>query len=434
MNRIVERKLLWYRLSVQEEPSEESAERRGWSLLALEEHLSRFVEDPSAVESLRALLSRRLGLLLHRMDDHEVLGAARSAILEGAMELAELASPPARSDSDEHHPTARAPVAADPTTWIRFVVVDDRDVRPIPRVTLRARLPGGAERSMTTDEEGAAKVTGIRPGRCDLVSDLDGARIASTWHVCGTGPAEGASSSKPGREEAPAPRLAEVTKHRVVDGETLEGLARRAGLTWEALAVFNWGTSSPERVREFLLDPDARTADISVEKVQLEGSRDRPRVLYLPRAWTQKGLATGRSHTIRARPVPGDLYLRLPIDPEDAKELEDRFTLESADGSYRQERSVKDDLIEGDGALDLLFTDLPRSGRYSLSVDPGGGRQPYCLIEGVTYEELHRPGGDAIRQATGESAFERDLAALEDELGHFDEEVPDDEASMEEGA
>jgi len=82
------------------------------------------------------------------------------------------------------------------------------------------------------------------------------------------------------------------------------------------------------------------------------------------------------------------LHIRLPIDPEEAASKDDRFTLTSADGTYEKVLTVRDDAVEGDAFVDLVFDNLRQSAAYTLEVDPGAEGTPYALFEEVPYGEL----------------------------------------------
>lgn len=83
-----------------------------------------------------------------------------------------------------------------------------------------------------------------------------------------------------------------------------------------------------------------------------------------------------------------DLWIRLDLDPSEAGRFDDRFTVESTDGSYTSTKTVADDKIPGDRHLDLEYKDLDPDKSYSLKVEEGGGTPPYFVFQGVPYEEL----------------------------------------------
>lgn len=87
-------------------------------------------------------------------------------------------------------------------------------------------------------------------------------------------------------------------------------------------------------------------------------------------------------------PPTGDLKLRIELDPDEAKNKDDRFILTSEDGTFRQVKTVKDDLEKGDGCLDLLFTGLPRSQTFMLEHDPGKEGEFVTVFQDVPYDQL----------------------------------------------
>lgn len=82
------------------------------------------------------------------------------------------------------------------------------------------------------------------------------------------------------------------------------------------------------------------------------------------------------------------LYIRLPIDPSLAKSKDDKFTLTSSDGTYEKVLTIKDDKVDGDEFVDLVFDNLKAKLKYSLEVDPGKEGSPYKLFEDVPYNDL----------------------------------------------
>ena len=86
-------------------------------------------------------------------------------------------------------------------------------------------------------------------------------------------------------------------------------------------------------------------------------------------------------------PTP-QLRIRLAIDPQEAASQDDRFTLKATDGSYEKTLTVKDDYLQGDAFLDLVFDNLKVNCRYTLEIDPGREGKPYTLFEDVPFMEL----------------------------------------------
>lgn len=84
------------------------------------------------------------------------------------------------------------------------------------------------------------------------------------------------------------------------------------------------------------------------------------------------------------------LHVRLPINPKHARSLDDRFRLLmiSSEGQYEQVKTVSDDAMPGDDAVDLIYANLHSGARYSLEVDPGADGAPYFVFEEMSFAEL----------------------------------------------
>ncbi|WP_437306887.1 hypothetical protein [Sorangium sp. So ce388] len=83
-------------------------------------------------------------------------------------------------------------------------------------------------------------------------------------------------------------------------------------------------------------------------------------------------------------------YLTVAVDilaDPAALSTQDRFVLRSEDGAYRQERTTKNDLIEGDDRLTLRFTGVHKGKRYTLEHIPEG-IGPLSIFENVPVEQL----------------------------------------------
>ncbi len=99
-------------------------------------------------------------------------------------------------------------------------------------------------------------------------------------------------------------------------------------------------------------------------------------------------LATGQSHKLRV--LWPELRVRLEIDPREAKNRNERFTLRGKGGSssYTKALTIKDDLTSGDAFVDLVFKRLVPKLSYSLEVDLGTGEAPHMVFEELTWAEL----------------------------------------------
>jgi len=88
-----------------------------------------------------------------------------------------------------------------------------------------------------------------------------------------------------------------------------------------------------------------------------------------------------------------ELRVRLNVNPNDARTIDDTFTLigghEVRSPLYSQTKTTRDDLLPGDEFCDIAFSGLAPGLSYWLEVDQGqdGGR--YFAIEAVSWSELN---------------------------------------------
>jgi OmpA family len=90
------------------------------------------------------------------------------------------------------------------------------------------------------------------------------------------------------------------------DDDTLEVIAQRETdegreLTWQQIALFNWGTKDPDVVDEFLRDQLGcyKRGEDKLFLIMADVDAEEP--LLIPRAFTHDSLALGRPHTLRVR-------------------------------------------------------------------------------------------------------------------------------------
>lgn len=225
--------------------------------------------------------------------------------------------PRMRPEPPRPSPRLDSPTA---TSWIKFQVVHHVTGAPYSGIRLSVRIPGGHEVALRTNDAGLAGIDEISPGECDIWCPLRDARLARTAEFVGLNapppPPMNAGRSKRG---VTSEWIAEVEAHRVKTGETLESIARSHGFSWQELAEFNWGTSNPDQINLHLRD------DVGCTQKTPDGfnyrftSEDEPGLVHIPKPWSRRGLATGRTHVIRVRIAAGfrlvlrnDLGLAIP--------------------------------------------------------------------------------------------------------------------------
>jgi hypothetical protein len=205
----------------------------------------------------------------------------------------------------QKHVFRRLGVPAPP--WISIRVVDDATSVPVAGVRVRVRPPGGEEQEHETDEDGWVEIAGITRGTCGVAggSEFQDAELAETlgFVALGEEPAESDADDdeRDTAEEITGRWIAEVEEHKVQTGETLASLAEGAGLTWQRLARFNWGTEDPKEINEHLRDHVGCTKKTADGKNYVFSSDDDPGIVYIPRPWSLEDLETDRAHTIRVR-------------------------------------------------------------------------------------------------------------------------------------
>lgn len=106
----------------------------------------------------------------------------------------------------------------------------------------------------------------------------------------------------------------------------------------------------------------------------------------MPRKNTEYKIKSGVKNDLKI--ILPELYIRIPINPNLAESLDDKFKLTSADGKYKQVFTVKDDKINGDDFVDLCFQNLKYSQKYTLEIDPGAEGSPYNVFEDLTFQEI----------------------------------------------
>lgn len=111
-----------------------------------------------------------------------------------------------------------------------------------------------------------------------------------------------------------------------------------------------------------------------------------------------------------------DFWVRLDVNPNDASSFDDLFVLTSTDGSYRAQKTVKDDQMPGDESVDLHFTGLKRSKSYTLKAHPSPGAAPVTLFEGVAYDSLAGLSAGDSSSGPGEGSDETSTETLLDKL------------------
>ncbi|TWT44672.1 hypothetical protein RAS1_10870 [Phycisphaerae bacterium RAS1] len=216
--------------------------------------------------------------------------------------------------------TTPAPGASDKQSWFRIRVVDNETGEPIPGIELKITQPNGQTVDCTTRPDGVAQVDFIDHGTCEVLCDLTAARLEETYAFIGFGReplayVEGDQAA----DEAPKPLtpnpdltrsvthgprkgrfIANIEAYKVQTGDTLKSLAEGVGLTWQQLAIFNWGTAVPDEINLRLCDEVGCTHKRDGVNYSFDASDD-PGIVYLPtQTWASgSAIETDTEHVVR---------------------------------------------------------------------------------------------------------------------------------------
>lgn len=132
------------------------------------------------------------------------------------------------------------------------------------------------------------------------------------------------------------------------------------------------------------------------DSVEVQGIRDmnkQPQFCTFQQFSEGIQVRTGEFHVLKLDPLC--FRVRLQIDPARLNSVDDRFTLtgrnKGGDEIDKHVKTTADDLIRGDGYVDLLYMPVWPNLRYSLEVDPGKEGSPYLLFDDVPGQEIGVP-------------------------------------------
>jgi hypothetical protein len=159
------------------------------------------------------------------------------------------------------------------------------------------------------------------------------------------------------------------TRHEVEKGESILSIAQEYGLLPDSI----WNDPANDELRKKRKFADRLSAgDI---------------VFIRDKKTKEESGSTEQRHRFKKKGGLG-VMIRLDVDPNDASTHDDRFILESTDGTYRVEKTIQDDLVPGDKYLDLHYSGLHRDKSYRLEVVASGDSAPEIIFENVSYQEL----------------------------------------------
>lgn len=268
--------------------------------------ISRYMHDSWNHELLRQFLRHDLRMELGPADEPQLTEALVDLLVRRRVLVAEakvrLSFPPPREVVVVPPP----PEPAKTTTWIEIQVVWDHDGKGIGDLEFELEKPDQEREKVTTNGQGVIRVEGLARGACLLSAALGEAQVDNAARILGWGDEEVGEGAGEGVDGVK--HVVQVERHRVRSGETLESIAEDAGMSWRALAKFNWGTDEKKEVKKRLAEQVGAWVEDPERDAFDDG--DEPGVLFVPRPFEARGLATSRRHVLRIAPM----------------DLEDQFT------------------------------------------------------------------------------------------------------------
>jgi hypothetical protein len=270
--------------------------------------LAAFSGNTDAMQRLRRLLAETIPTLdAHRLSDQQVIAHVAVLVQHGPVCVAEKWRP-RKTLVEATEPEEAAPppkTTKRKLTWIEILTINDLTGDPLPWVRMQLTLPTGDKDYYTTDKDGLIRVEDLDPSTCDAKCDLDNAQLADTLAFVAMGKKTDQPKFKSGSlpDNSSIKRIAEIEEHKVKKGETLDALAKKAGMTWEDLAMFNWGVSTPGEINEKLRDEVGCTKKTKDGANYVFDDSDNPGIVFVPKKWEETGLATGKQHVVRVKPA-----------------------------------------------------------------------------------------------------------------------------------
>jgi hypothetical protein len=192
-------------------------------------------------------------------------------------------------------------------------------------------------------------------------------------------------------------------EHIVKKGESILSIADKYGLLSDSV----WNDPTNSKVRSKRQYPDRLTPGD---------------ILYIrEKEIKEESGATEQRHRFRRKSNVG-LVIRLDIDPNDSEGHDNCFVLSSTDGSYRSEKTVKDDLVPGDDYIDLFFSGLKETKSYTLEVVPPDEEAAQVVFENVPYSELA-----GLSPRVGSENTPGDTLSEDGEAPYYDDSDEDEE-------
>lgn len=300
---------------------------RAWDVLP--EERPRLVSEREAVMALRAAVEHfptcaavdrmreELSYFTHRWGGFGERQAPVEEVVEGVragrlVAVREVETRPVEvyrpKEEEPWEKPADEPVKVKATLEVKFVY--DQADKGVGGLEFKVRPPDGPEQKLKTDGNGVLKVRDITPGYVEIWSDVKDARLETTVTMRAEGETPTVDFTKDYETKKAAKHLLRVDALRVHEGDGFKSLAEECDVTWEALALFNFGTDDEKKVKKALEDEVGCLAAKGLDEVKFSDF-DSPGLLYLPTPW-KASFHTSQTPVIRLagvdRPTPLFLF------------------------------------------------------------------------------------------------------------------------------
>lgn len=351
---------------------------------AARRYLRSIAKDPLAMRKLREGLARALPhTRVQSFDNHQFLKQVAYRLSQDptALSLSLRKDPKVGGTSTpKKEPVETGGGSAAPQTikppetkaWVKFQVVDDDTNVPLGNVAIVVKDPAGWLKEYVTNSRGMVEIPKIDRGACGVSDRRDEARLKTTLNFVAVQDGEEIKDEATMLEGRPW-KILFVENHKVKTGESILSLATKAGMTWQELSLFNWGTSVPDQINKHLANDVGCTNKVDKYNYRFDDNDD-PGIMYIPTDWSIDGLDTDKTHIIRVNQVELagiDIVIPLELDLDGDPLKDDEIRLRRNDGGYdKVVKSSEAEREEGVPLLNYLFEDVP-PGEYTVSVKVG---------------------------------------------------------------
>ena len=95
--------------------------------------------------------------------------------------------------------------------------------------------------------------------------------------------------------------IVSAKKYKVKDGDSIKSIADKAGISWQELTKFNWGTDDPDKINQFLRIKVGCLNKSEDGKNYVFSSKDDPGIVYLPEELPKKTYSTSATHVVKVK-------------------------------------------------------------------------------------------------------------------------------------